>query len=137
MASARGSVVATWTISLLAIGYCTWLAADNRLRIDMRGRFAPEPVTWSVIVRLEPDADDRWLDVIADGTAYYRSIGYALAGVESFRIKETQFKELPAGCYDFVAEVRTRNQDGPIVARAVSPWRLTVLGPEVDMTSCN
>ena len=135
MASARASVWATWTIVLLAIAWCTLLVADDRLRVDMRGRYAPEPVTWSVLVHLEPAAEDRWLDVIADG-AIYRSIGFALAGVRSFRVKEVQFRELPAGCYDFIAEVRQRDQDGPIVARAVSPWRLTVLGPLVDVMAC-
>lgn len=97
------------------------------------GRYAHEPASWWVVVRLEPEAADRWLDVSADGPLYRRS-GYTLAGERSFRIKQVLFHDLPAGCYDFVAEVRQVDEDGPIVARAVAP--VTVLGPEVDSTSC-
>ena len=102
-----------------------------------RGRYATEPVTFSVIVRLSPAVDDRWLDVTADGTAYLRRQGFTLHGERSFHIKEVQFRELPAGCYGFVAEVREVDQDGPIVARAEAPGTLTVLGPDVDVASCD
>lgn len=135
MGSARGSVVATWTITIVAIAFCMSLVADPRLRVEPHGRYATGPASWWVNVRLEPDADDRWLDVIADGTIYSRS-GFPLAGAQSFRIKQVLFKDLVEGCYDVIAEVRRRDQDGPIVARAVAPWRLTVLGPQVDAMTC-
>lgn len=135
MSGARSSVVVTWSLTILIVGWLALVTATDRLRIDVPGRYVAGPASVWAVVRLEPATDDRWLDVIADGTIY-RSIGYSLAGDKSFRIKQTLFRDLPAGCFSFEAIVRSRDQDGPIVARAVSQQQLTVLGPLVDATTC-
>lgn len=136
MADARWSVVAIWTLTLLAIGWCTLLAANDRLRVETPGRFAAEPAEWWLRVWLTPDPDDRWIEAIADGPLY-RSMGYTLAGAKAPRVHQLWLRGLPAGCYELRAEIRTVGQDGPIVARAVAPWPLTVLGPGVDATACD
>lgn len=106
-----------------------------RLAVTTPGRFASEPAEWWVVVRMEPDPDDRWLDVIADGPLY-RAQGFQLEGARSPRIRQIWFKGLTAGCYDFIAEVRRVDQDGPIVARAVAPWPLSVSGAGLDGDPC-
>jgi hypothetical protein len=123
-------------VLILGAVYFFLAMASPRLRIEVPGRFVTGPASVWAVVRLEPDKQDRWLDVIADGTIY-RSIGYTLNGEKSFRIKQVLFKDLPAGCYDFATEVRQVDQEGPIVARTVTSQPLTVLGPLVDATTCS
>jgi hypothetical protein len=120
--------------ALLAAALLTlWMmpaGAAQRVTITVNGRFAYEPATWVIVVRLQPDKDDRWLDVIADGTAHYSSTAEQLTGAGARKIRQVTFKELPAGCYDFIAEVRQVGERGPIVARAFEHGALRVMGFE-------
>lgn len=135
MASARGSVVATSTITLVAIVWCMVLVADQRLRVETPGRFATEPAEWWVRVWVEPHEDDRNLRIITDGTEY-QSTDVTLEGARAPRVHQVWVTPLGAGCYAFIAEVRTVGPEGPVVARAEAPWPLTVVGPGVDATTC-
>lgn len=113
------------------------LANEPRLSVAMHGRYAYEPADWSIIVRVQPQPEDRWLEAIADGTAHYRSSGYELAGENAPRIHQLFFSALAAGCYVFRVEIRRRGPDGPVVARAVAPSELSVFGFGVDGDPCS
>lgn len=123
-------------IIVFALYFLLGAARVARLSISTNGRYSTEPGAYWVVVKLDPKPEDRWLDVIADGSIY-SSQGFSLAGERSFRIKQVLIKDLTAGCYEVRAEVRSRDQDGPIIARAVVPGPLTVLGMGVDAASCN
>jgi len=137
MSRARTSVVATWTLTFAVIGYCVLLAGDARLRLQTPGRFATEPADWYVLVRLAPADGDRWLKVEADGTAHYTSSVIAIEGERSWHLKQVWFEDLPGGCYDFRAELRQVDEQGPVVASAEAPWPLSVSGPGMAGDVCS
>lgn len=99
------------------------------------GRFATEPAEWWVRVWLEPHELDRVLTIIADGPMY-RSSDITLTGVKSARVYQYWMRGLSAGCYEFVAIVKQRDTNGPIVAQAYAPWPLSVSGPGISGDVC-
>jgi len=108
---------------------------ESRVAVNTNVRYHPAPATVYVTVRIDPRDEDRWLDVAAEGTTHRQATGRQLEGAGSARIRQIRFNELPAGCYEFVAEIRQRDEDGPVVARAVSA-PLSVYGVEIEGDPC-
>jgi hypothetical protein len=60
--------------------------------------FAPTNLT--IRVHLEPDADNRALEVVAESGEYYRSSRIQLDGAEAPRTISLEIRNLPGGDYD-------------------------------------
>lgn len=128
----------TWlrACPLIVILGAVYVLLSARVAVSTPGRFGTAPQDWWVLVRMEPQKEDRWLDVIADGDQMYQQRGFTLTGDGSPRLRQVWFKGLASGCYAFVAQVRTVGPDGPIVARAEAPWPLSVSGPGTSGDVC-
>jgi len=75
--------------------------------------FAPAAVR--IRARVEPNADNRVLTIVADGPDFYRRSDVPLDGEEAPRTFELWFKDLPAGDYE-VSAILTTTSDRPRVA---------------------
>ena len=60
--------------------------------------FAPTNLT--IRVHVEPDADNRALEVVAESGAYYRSSRMQIDGAEAPRTISFEIRNLPGGDYD-------------------------------------
>lgn len=138
MGGARASVAACVGLSLIVIGWLLLAVANEpRLRVQSPGRFAHEPADWWVRVWVQPATDDRWIEIAADGTSLYRSIGYGLAGAKAPRVHQVWFRDLPGGCFELTAEIRTAPApEGKRLAQARADWPLSVLGVGTDGDPC-
>ena len=58
------------------------------------------PTTLIVRVHVEPDADNRELEVVAESRAYYRSSRLQLEGSSAPRTMSLEFRGLPGGNYE-------------------------------------
>jgi hypothetical protein len=64
-----------------------------------------------VTVTVEPDANNRELELVADSGLFYTSSTVQLYGNEAPRLQQFTLKELPAGTYEVSARVVQRNGD--------------------------
>jgi hypothetical protein len=60
--------------------------------------FAPTNLT--IRVHVEPDADNRTLEVVAESGEYYRSSRIQLDGIDTPRTISLEMRNLPGGDYD-------------------------------------
>jgi hypothetical protein len=76
------------------------LVAGERLtmRVSPARSFAPSNLT--VQIHLEPDADNRVLEVVAESGEYYRSSRIELDGADAPRTLVFEMRNLPGGAYD-------------------------------------
>jgi hypothetical protein len=100
------------------------VVAGERLtmRVSPARSFAPSNVT--VRVHVEPDADNRALEVVAESGEYYRSSRIGLEGAEAPRMLSIEMRNLPGGAY----EVRCALTDSVGRQRAAVRSHVIVLG---------
>ena len=84
--------------------------------------FAPTNLT--IRVHVEPDADNRTLEVVAESGEYYRSSRIQLDGADAPRTISVEMRNLPGGDYD----VRSALIDGAGRERAAVRTQIVVLG---------
>ena len=82
------------------------------------------PATVRIRARIEPNADNRLLTIVADGPNFYRSSEMQLDGEEAPKTVELWFREVPAGDYEVSAIVTTTSGRPRVTARS----SMTVLG---------
>lgn len=102
-----------------------------RVRIYSPGVFANAPADWWVRVQVDPRAENRWVEVVADGNpGMYLSERRELAGEQApFTVfHQLWFKGLTTGCYVLSARVGAGER---VFGQAVAPL-LHVLGPDGD-----
>jgi hypothetical protein len=85
------------------------------------------PATVRIRVRVEPNADNRVLTIVADGPDFYRRSDVPLEGDEAPRTFELWFKDVPAGNYE-VSAILTTIADRPRVAARSSVNVLSMFG---------
>ena len=73
------------------------------LTIAVSPAFAFAPATVRVRARIEPNADNRRLTIVADGVALYRSSEIQIDGEQAPRTFELSFRDLPGGEYQVSA----------------------------------
>jgi hypothetical protein len=73
--------------------------------------FSMAPATIRVVVTVEPDADNRELELVADSGVFYTSSTVQLDGGKAPRLQSFVLKELPAGNYEVSARVLQKNGD--------------------------
>lgn len=83
--------------------------AKEVVEILLRGRYYVEPATVQITVAVEPDAQNRFLRIEADGERLFRASQLTLDGASEKKLHAVEFKNLPAGNYTLRAEVLGAN----------------------------
>lgn len=76
------------------------LDANQAITMSVSPRQSLAPTNLSVRLRIQPDADNRVLQVVADSGAFYRSSEISLDGERSVRSTVVEFSNVPRGEYD-------------------------------------
>ncbi len=89
----------------LAISACLFQAAgtldgDEPLRMQVSPTVARAPALMTVRVMLDPAADDRPLQVVAQSADFYRSSQRQLNGANTPPLEIFEFRNLPSGLYE-------------------------------------
>ena len=64
------------------------------------------PATLRVVVRIEPNATNRSLTIVADGENFFRSSEVSLDGDQAPKIIQMPFASVPGGQYDVYAVLK-------------------------------
>ena len=86
--------------------------AKDMVSVRVSPNIAMAPATVRVVVTVEPDADNRELELVADSGVFYTSSTVQLDGSKAPRLQSFVLKELPAGTYEVSAVVVQKNGDG-------------------------
>ncbi len=85
--------------------------AKDMVAVRVSPNIAIAPATVRVVVTVEPEADNRELELVADSGVFYTSSTVQLDGSKAPRLQSFVFKELPAGTYEVFARVVQKNGD--------------------------
>jgi hypothetical protein len=106
----RGTVVdnsndmqaTSWLIplSILLITGVTAADADECMSMRVSPRQALAPVNLRVSVRIEPNADNRVLTIVADSPEFYRSSQIQLEGELAPKTFTIEYPNVPGGTYE-------------------------------------
>jgi hypothetical protein len=88
------------------------------LTLALSSAHAFAPATVRIRARVEPNADNRVLTIVADGPDFYRRSDVPLDGEEAPRTFELWFKDLPAGDYEVSAILTTTSDSRRVTARS-------------------
>jgi hypothetical protein len=102
--------------------------ATERLTIAVSPVQSFAPTNLTIRVQVQPDGDNRALEVVAESGAYYRSSRIQLDGADAPRAISLEIRNLPGGDY----EVRGALIDGSGRERAVARRQVVVLGSSGD-----
>jgi hypothetical protein len=94
-----------WSCGLLAV-VALPVAGGDRIAIKVSPAQALAPSMLRVLVRIEPDVENRSLTVSVDSGDFYRSSEIQLDGDRAPKSFELQFPSLPEGEYDVVGVVK-------------------------------
>jgi len=89
----------------IAIAAATSVGANQPLAVRVSPAVAFAPANLVVRATVEPDADNRELDVVADGSAFYRSSTISLDGASAPKTMQFEFRSLPPGEYEVMVSV--------------------------------
>jgi hypothetical protein len=97
------------TARCLALGM-TFIAAvvtgaKEPVSIRVSPAFSYAPANLVIQASVEPDGDNRAMEVIADSGGFYRSSTIALEGDRAPRTSRFEFRSLPPGEYEITATV--------------------------------
>jgi hypothetical protein len=89
--------------ALLAVSATT--VADEQVSVRVTPAFAFAPASVMIRTRIEPHADNRSMEIVADSGGFYRSSTIPLEGDRSPRSATFEFRSLPPGEYDISATI--------------------------------
>jgi hypothetical protein len=109
--------VQAWICALTMMTTAASGAKDNlSLRVSPAVSFAPADLV--IQTRLEPDAANREMEVIAESGDFYRSSSIQLEGDRAPRTVRFEFRSLPAGEYEVRAAVMGKDGQRRAIARS-------------------
>lgn len=85
--------------------------AKDMVTIRVSPNISMAPATVRVVVTVEPDANNRELELVADSGVFYTSSTVQLDGSKAPRLQSFVLKELPGGTYEVAARVVQKNGD--------------------------
>jgi hypothetical protein len=97
--------------------------AGEPMTLSVSPAVAFAPATLIVRAKIEADARNRTVEIVAESPAFYRSSEIQLDGDRSPRTNTFEFRSMPPGTYD----VRATLRDSSGQARAVVRTRLKVI----------
>ena len=121
---------ASWLIPLGCFLVTGIMAADagESLSMKVSPRQALAPVNLRVSVRIEPDADNRALMIVADSPLFYRSSQIQLEGDQAPKTFTIEYPNVPGGQYEITSVLV--NSTGKQRAVVHQTARLLALGAE-------
>jgi len=99
------------TLAFLALP----VGAGDRLKIYVAHSVTLAPADVLIQAIVQPNSDNRALEVVADSATFFRSSTLPLEGENGPRVSSIRFLRLPAGAYDVT--VRVLSVDGREIAR--------------------
>jgi hypothetical protein len=81
------------------------VGAQEPLSMQVYPAVSYAPANLVIRTRLEPDANNRTLEVVAESDAFYRSSMIQLEGDRAARTRTFEFKSVPPGAYEVRAVV--------------------------------
>jgi hypothetical protein len=87
-------------VSALFLSSAASITANEPLTMAVSPLQSFAPTNLTIRVRLEPDAGNRALDVVAESGEYYRSSRIQLDGADAPRTISLEIRSLPGGDYD-------------------------------------
>lgn len=99
-------VVIVWLLSANEV------TVNDAVSVSVSPRVAQEPAQITVRVFVEPDPDNRALEVVAESANFFRRSHVQLDGDRSARTNVFEYHGLPAGDYD-VRAVLVEQDDSP------------------------
>lgn len=94
------------------------VAATEELRLRVSPEMSVEPAWIRVHVSVEPDDENRVLEIVAESDEYFRSSRVTLDGARASRTNTVQYRGLPAGTYEVRGSLIGRNGRERAVVRA-------------------
>ena len=94
-----------WWIFGLALTTTTVLGAKESLSIRVSPAVSFAPTDLVIRTRVEPDANNRAMEVVADSDGFYRSSAIQLEGDRAPKTTTFEFRSLPPGEYEVTAVV--------------------------------
>lgn len=90
------------TVSLVCalVGMASPLGASGPLLLKVTPNVAMAPATVRVLATIEPDAQNRMVEIVAESDDFYRSSQIQLEGDRARRTSLIELRSLPAGAYD-------------------------------------
>jgi hypothetical protein len=100
------------------------LGASEPLALRVNPNVAMAPATVRVVAMIEPDAQNRLVEIVAESDNFYRSSQLQLEGAHARRTSLIELRSLPPGAY----EVRATLKGPGDVTRAVTRQHVQVMG---------
>ena len=107
-------------IALLAltIAPTVFVAAKEPLSIRVSPAVSFAPANLVILTRVEPDADNRAIEIVADSDDFYRASAVQLDGDQAPKTVSFVFRSVPPGDYAVSASVIGTNGQPKAIARA-------------------
>jgi len=94
----------TWLCGVMMMT-TTGVGASDKVSITASPTMSFAPATLVIKTRVEPDPENREMDVVADSGEFHRSSAVQLDGVRAPRTSTFEFRSLPPGDYEVTAMV--------------------------------
>jgi hypothetical protein len=79
--------------------------AAGKLSARIWPAIASAPAAVRIEILIQPDDDNRFLQIAVDSGAYFRASTIALEGAKAARFHAVQYRSMPVGDYDVVVEL--------------------------------